>query len=127
MHNEIELTLPNVLILLVCLALTYWMGKAPKSVLKMMSNRYQGLGLDKDRPVLTACVRYFGRWVFFTLVYGMLLMFVPGSISQWPAFSVVGLFLAFGISFLLLRKSAKKDLHTVLSQPTAIGKTPPSA
>ena len=59
------------------------MGKAPKSVLKMMSNRYQGLGLDKDRPVLTACVRYFGRWVFFTLVYGMLLMFVPTPSIFW--------------------------------------------
>lgn len=107
MHNELELTFPNALILLVGLATTYWIARAPKSVLKLMSNRYRGIGLDGDRPGLAAIVRNFGRFSFFMLVEGMLTMIAPHSVSEWRWFSLLTLVLALGISVFALRNSSK--------------------
>ena len=64
MRNGIELTFGNVLILPIGLGVTYWMACAPKSVLKLMSNRYPGIGLDTPPSWLVTLVRNFGRFVF---------------------------------------------------------------
>jgi hypothetical protein len=103
-HNEIELSFPNVLILLVGLAMTYWMSRAPKSILKLMNNRYPGLELDNNRPWLTSVVRNFGRFTFFTMVNCALLMIAPASVVSRPGTSLVTLLLAVGISVFALRK-----------------------
>ena len=120
MHNELEFTFVNFVILLIGLGMTYWMARAPKSLLKLMSSRYRGVGLDNPRPWLVFLVRNFGRWVFFTLLYGILLMLTPASLSTQPWAGLVTLVLALGVSFLALRKSAKQDLYGSLSQTPPI-------
>jgi hypothetical protein len=124
-HNEIELTVPNVLILLIGLGMTYWMARAPKSLLKLMSNRYRGIGLDTPRSWLVSLVRNFGRFVFFTLVNGLLLMLTPSGLSHAPWISLVTLVLAIGISVFALRKSGKQDLYSSLSDQS--GNRPPTS
>lgn len=123
MHNEIELSFGNVLIMLLGLAVGFWMARAPKSVLMLMSNRYRSIGLDGDRPFLAAVVRNFGRFMFFSLLSCMLLVFAPDSLAKWPFYSLVALILAIGISVLVLRKPNKKDLYAALQGPPASGST----
>lgn len=112
MHNEIELNFPNVLILMLGLGMTLWMSRAPRSILLLMNNRYSALNLDKDRPWLTTAVRYFGRFTFFMLVNGMLLMILPSSLVGKPGMSLLTLILAIGISVLVLRKPKKEDAYS---------------
>jgi hypothetical protein len=124
-HNGIELTLGNVLILLIGLGVTYGMARAPKSLLKLMSHRYQGIGLDTPPSWLVTLVRNFGRFVFFTLVNGLLLMLTPSDLSSAPWISLVTLVLAIGISVFALRKSGKRDLYNSLSDES--GTRPPTS
>ena len=125
MHNEIELSFGNVLILLICLAMTYWMSRAPKSILKLMSNRYRGIGLDGDRPLLTAIVRNFGRFTFFMLVNGLLIM-VADKVWPSPWSSLVTFALALGISVFALRRRKQPDLYATLSGPPPSGSGRPN-
>lgn len=124
MHNGIELSFGNVLIMMLGLGVGFWMARAPKSVLMLTSNRYRGIGLDGDRPVVAAIVRNFGRFMFFSLLSSMLLVFAPESLAKWPYYSLVALISAIGISVLVLRKSNKKDLYAALQAPPANGSTP---
>ncbi len=107
MHNEIELNIGNVLILMLGLAITWWMSRAPKSLLKLMSARFPGL--DKDRPWLTWIVRWWGRFTFFTLTFGMLVMFTPDNLAHTAGFSLVSMLLAAGISVFALRRPPRKE------------------
>jgi hypothetical protein len=106
-HSEIELSFGNVLILMLGLAMTWWMSRAPKSFLKLMSTRLPGL--DKDRPWLNWMVRWWGRTTFFTLVFGLILMFTPESVEKTPGYSLISMPLALAISFFALRKPKKED------------------
>jgi len=50
-HNDgPELSFGNVLIVLIGLAVAWWMARAPRSFLKLMSKRFPGL--DKDRRLV---------------------------------------------------------------------------
>lgn len=106
--------------------MTYWMSRAPKSVLMLMSNRYRGLGLDTDRPWLTSLVRNFGRFTFFMLVNGMLLM-ITAKVWQSPWSSLVTSLSALGISVFALRRRKPQDLYTTLSRPPQTGSGRPPA
>lgn len=121
MHNDIELSFSNVLIMMLGLGVGFWMARAPKSVLMLMSNRYRGVGLDGDRPVLAAIVRNFGRFMFFSVLSSMLLVFAPESVEKWPFYPLVALILAIGISVIALRKPNKKDLYTALQGSSTSG------
>lgn len=107
MHNEIELNFTNVLILLIGLGMTYWMSRAPRSVLMLMNNRFP-LDLDKRAWLVTA-TKYFGRFNFFMLVNGMFLILTPTSLANNPFSSLVTLILAIGISWFALRKPKKEE------------------
>ncbi len=107
MHNEIELSFGNVLILMIGLAMTWWMSRAPKSFLKLMSTRFPVL--DKDRPWLNSIVRWWGRSTFYTLVFGLLLMITPNSLANTTGFSLVTMIVAAGISVFALRKPKKEE------------------
>jgi hypothetical protein len=109
MHNEIEFSFVNLLIMSIGLLMTYWMSRAPKSVLKLMNNRYPALKLDKDRPWLTSLTRNFGRFTFFMLVNGILLTITPSSLANMTGVSLLSLSLAIGISVLALRTANKKN------------------
>ena len=107
MHNEIELSFGNVLILLIGLAITWWMSRAPKSFLKLMSTRLPGL--DKERPWLTWMVRWWGRFTFFLLVFGLLIMFTPNSYAHTPGVGAATLLLAIVITVFALKKPRKEE------------------
>jgi len=109
-HDEIEFSVANFIVLLLGLGMTYWMSRAPRSVLMLMNNRFP-LDLDK-RPSLVTGTRYFGRFTFFTLVNGMLLMIMPSSLAANPFMSLVTLILAIGISVFALRKPKKEDVYS---------------
>jgi hypothetical protein len=102
-HNEVSFSFANLLIVSVGLGASYWMGRAPRSVLQLMNNRYPALELDKDRPWLTSAVRNFGRFSFFSLALGLLALITPASLANSPAFSALSLLLALSVSVFALR------------------------
>jgi hypothetical protein len=120
-HNGIELSFENVLIVMIGLVMTWWMSRAPRSFLKLLSTRIPGL--DRDRPWVNSIVRWWGRSTFFTLVCGMLMMFTPNSLANTAGFSLVTMLLAAGISVFVLKKKSQKeeDLYSVAlrSEPQA--------
>ncbi len=117
MHNEIELSFGNVLIVMLGLAMTWWMSRAPRSFLKLLSVRIPGL--DKDRPWVNWMVRWWGRSSFFFLISGMLMMITPGSLANTPGVSsLVTLLLAVGISVFALRKPKKEDVYSAALNST---------
>jgi hypothetical protein len=116
-HNEIEFTATNFIIVLLGLVVTYWMSRAPRSVLMLMNNRFP-LDLDK-RPWLVTATRYFGRFNFFMLISGMFLIIMPTSLANNPFSSLVTLPLAIGISVFALRKSKKEDVYSAAMKDTS--------
>jgi hypothetical protein len=116
-HNEIELSFGNVLIVMLGLAMTWWMSRAPRSFLKLLSVRIPGL--DKDRPWVNWMVRWWGRSSFFFLISGMLMMITPSSLANTPGVSsLVTLLLAVGISVFALRKPKKEDVYNAALNST---------
>ena len=112
MHNEIELSFGNVLIILLALAMTWWAARAPKSFVKLLSARFPGL--DKDRPWVNSVVKWWGRITFFMCLSAFLLVISPASL-QTPGFSLVAEAVALGIAIVALRKPRKEE------NPSAIG------
>ena len=104
MHNQVGFSLTNFLAILLGLAVSWWMGRAPRSVLQLMNNRYPALELDRERPWLTSVVRNFGRFTFFSLTFSLLLLITPASLADTPAFSLLSLLVAISVSVLALRK-----------------------
>jgi protein-S-isoprenylcysteine O-methyltransferase Ste14 len=103
-HNDVSFSFTNLLVGLVGLAVSYWMSRAPRSMLQLMNNRYPALELAKNQPWLTSVVRNFGRFSFFSLTLGLLLLVTPPSLANTPAFSLVSLLVATLLSVLALRK-----------------------
>ena len=97
-----ELSLTNALILLLGLGVTFWMSRAPKSFLKLLSTRLPGL--DKDRPTLAVIVRWWGRFSFFSLLYGILLIAAPAVWDKAPGLSLIPFGSALAVSFFVLRR-----------------------
>ena len=102
MHNEIEFSFTNLLIFALGLGVSYWMSRAPRSVLKLMNNRYPSLELDQDRPWRTSIVRNFGRFTFFMLINSTFLMCAPASALQYPGSSLAMFVQAFAITWFAL-------------------------
>jgi hypothetical protein len=113
-HNEIELSFGNVLILLIGLAMTYGMSRAPKSVLKLMSNRYPGAGPGHGPPLANSSGADL-RSVHICYAGQRHAANVGTSFWQSPWSSLVTLVLAVGISVFALRKPRKPDLYATLS------------
>ena len=117
MHNGIELSVGNVLILLLGVAVAWWMARAPKSLLHLMSTRLPGL--DTDHPWLTWLVRWWGRFTFFSLTFGLLILMTPASYSNMPGVSIATLVAAIGISVVALRKPRKELFAALSSSPNS--------
>jgi len=117
-HNDgPELSFGNVLIVLIGLAVAWWMARAPRSFLKLMSKRFPGL--DKDRPWLNWIVRLWGRFTFFSLLSALMMIWTPESYDHNLGVRLFSLFFAVAFSVLALKTPKKKeeDSYTALLPP----------
>jgi hypothetical protein len=107
-HNDgLELSFSNVLVVLIGLAVAWWMARAPRSLLKLMSMRLPGL--DKDRPWLNWIVRWWGRFTFFSLLSAFLMIGTPESYEHNLGVRLFILFLAAAFSVFALKRPKKKE------------------
>jgi len=117
-HNDgLELSFGNVLVVLIGLAIAWWMARAPRSLLKLMSMRFPGL--DKDRPLLNWIVRWWGRFTFFSLLSAFLMIWIPVSYEHNLGVRLFTLFfaVAFSVFALTRRKRKEEDSSTAMLGP----------
>ena len=108
MHNDgFDLSFGNVLVVLIGLAVAWWMARAPRSFLKLMSMRFPGL--DKDRPWLNWIVRWWGRFTFFSLLSAFLMIWTPKSYEHNLGVRLFTLFFAVAFSVFALKRPKRKE------------------
>lgn len=112
MDNSFHLGLSEYLILAWAMFCAFWMSRAPKSLLTLM-----GLKYETESAFIVGCVRWFGRHLFFVVVFGVLVLSVPNRISRNPAYSLAALLMSLAISIYCLRRPKLEQSLFNNSQP----------
>jgi len=84
----------------------FWMARAPKALLTLF-----GLRDETGRAALVGCVRWFGRFAFFSLLSALLFAGVPTRLAQNPVYELIALPASIAISVWCLRRSQRGDQH----------------
>jgi hypothetical protein len=103
MQNQLHFTFGEYLIILWGFVATYWMSRAPKSLLQLL-----GFGTETDRAWLVSLVRRWGKFSFFCLMNAVLFSLIPSSMTQaFRGSSLVVIAAATVTSVFVLRKPRK--------------------
>ena len=105
MDNSFHLGLGEYLILAWGIFCAFWMARAPKSLLTLI-----GLKYETESAFIVGCVRWFGRHLFFTVIFGVLVLSVPNRISRNPSYSLAALLTSLAISIYCLRRPKVEQL-----------------
>jgi len=76
----------------------FWMARAPKALLTLL-----GLRDETGSAVLVGCVRWFGRFAFFSLLSAILFVAVPTQLAQNSVYELAALPASIAISVWCLR------------------------
>lgn len=107
MDNSLHLGFGEYLILVWGLFVFFWMARAPKALLTLF-----GLRDETGRAALVGCVRWFGRFNFFSLLSGILIGGAPTRLSQNPVYGVMA-FDSFSSDLSLVSKTATTRIPAV--------------
>jgi hypothetical protein len=109
MDNSVHFGFGEYLIFAWGLFVFFWMARAPKAILTLF-----GLRDETGRRFLVGCVRWFGRFAFFSLLSALLFAGVPNRLAQNPVYAILALPASIAISVWCLKRPQQEH------QPQAV-------
>ena len=104
MDNSLHVGFKEYLIFAWGLFVFFWMARAPKALLTLF-----GLRDETGSAFLVGCVRWFGRFAFFSLLSAILFVAVPTELAQNSCYELLTLPASIAISVWCLRRSQRLD------------------